>query len=177
MKYRCNRCCKLFNKQMAFCHHKNKCEVDEDNAIVYVKFGDEDLSKLTVGNIREVLETGMFSPVTLTEMLHFNESIPEYQNITVIGLPDRHVAIHDGEKWITTNRDKVISKLYNDAKTFIAELAQTPIYEDMPQNDKNAIRRLLDMDESDKTNKKTVKRIKKDINHTICICKHDIIQE
>ena len=45
--------------------------------------------------------------------VHFNKSLPEYNNIFITNMKDTIAYIFDGTKFILTSKDEVINDLYN----------------------------------------------------------------
>lgn len=125
-----------------------------------VKFGAEDLSKLTKEEMQEIFCSGFTSSIVLTEKLHFNNRLPEYHNVMIHDLKSKYGKFYDGEKWVVQHKHELIDKLYDDKKECVEKLTQTLTYRSMRPCYKTNIKRFLDMNESEACNQDKVKEIK-----------------
>ena len=86
-----------------------------------VLFGQEDMNKLGDAQLKYVLNQGYLSIPALTEKVHFNKSIPEYQNVYISNMRDKYVMIYNNNDWSLEERDPVIEQLYTDKRDFLIE--------------------------------------------------------
>ena len=83
-------------------------------------YGKEDLSKIDRNKILKCLKSGGFkSAERLTEIIHFDLERPEYHNIYISSLKDKHAMNYNNEKWIAVLKTDFIDKLYEDKKNYI----------------------------------------------------------
>lgn len=89
--------------------------VGNNNKVIhntYVKFGDVKLGNLLdEDQILSILNKQFFSLEESIKMIHFNEDLPEYNNIYITNMRDNLAYIFDGSKFISVNKNEVISKL------------------------------------------------------------------
>ena len=135
-----------------------------------VGYGNEDLSKLSKVDILKALQTGYNSTIKLTEAVHFNPDFPEYHNIYISNMKDKYAMMHDGKKWTLTTKDDLISKIYDDKKSYIEENLEEFI-ESLHPSRKRALERWLDTDDEDKK----IKEIKENIKLLLYNSKNMII--
>jgi hypothetical protein len=117
------------NKQLIN-NHINNGTINNGPVInnTYVKFGNEQLSTLLKHKdmlkiinkqclcIEESIKTVQLAVRVLEfpkEIVHFNKSFPEYNNIFITNMKDTIAYIFDGIKFIITSKDDVINNLYN----------------------------------------------------------------
>lgn len=81
-----------------------------------VGYGKEDISKIDKNELIKVLQNGFKSPTMLTEALHFNPKLPEYQNVYISNMKDKYAMMYDGENWNLTTKEELIDRIYEDKK-------------------------------------------------------------
>jgi hypothetical protein len=69
----------------------------------------------------KILQTGYNSTVKLTEAVHFNPNFPEYHNVYISNMKDKYAMMHDGTQWTLITKEDLISKIYEDKKSYIEE--------------------------------------------------------
>lgn len=87
-----------------------------------VKFGTEDINKLTKVDLIQALRKGVFSTNVLVEKIHFNPKYPENHNVHFSNLKDKYGSIYNGTKWETREKSEIINDLFNDKREIIREL-------------------------------------------------------
>jgi hypothetical protein len=142
-----------------------------NNNIIVVGYGSEDLSKLNKSDILKILQTGYNSTVKLTEAVHFNPNFPEYHNVYISNMKDKYAMMHDGKQWTLTTKDDLISKIYEDKKNYIEENLEAFVQSLHPSR-KRALERWLDTDDEDAK----VKEIKENIKLLLYNSKNMIIE-
>lgn len=90
-----------------------------NNTINLIAYGKEDLTKLTEGEILEVLQSGYNSPIKLTEKIHFNPERPENHNIYISNKKGKYASVYNGIYWTSKNKKEVVENLYEDKKNYI----------------------------------------------------------
>lgn len=99
----------------------------QNNTIIIsnlVKFGSEDISVLTNDEILQSLKMGFYAMKGLINAIHFNDRIPEYQNVCFNSLNSNMCAVYDGTMWSTKNKKEIIEKLINDKIDLIDILSE-----------------------------------------------------
>jgi hypothetical protein len=156
----------------------NKCTTNNNintgtvvNATInLVGYGNEDLSKISKVDILKALQTGYKSTIKLTEAVHFNPDFPEYHNIYISNMKDKYAMMHDGKQWTLTTKEDLISKIYEDKKSYIEENLEEFVKSLHPSR-KRALARWLDTDDEDKK----IKEIKENIKLLLYNSKNMII--
>jgi len=85
-----------------------------------VPHGEEDLSKYS--NLLLVLaaKRGINAVLELTDRIHFNPQLPEFQNVYIPDIKNKHAMVFDKE-WELKNTDDVISNIYDTKCDFIRD--------------------------------------------------------
>jgi hypothetical protein len=92
-----------------------------NNKVTIVGYGKEDTSKIDEKYIMSGFKNGYFSPIKLTEAIHFNPKYPEFNNIYIASMKDKYAMCFDGKRWELIDKDELIEKIYEDKKNFIEE--------------------------------------------------------
>lgn len=100
---------------------KQSITTDNKQTAELVGFGKEDLSKLKISKILNALKKGHNSIIELTKAVHFNSEHPEYHNIYISNMRDKYAMMYDGKKWLLTNRNELIDKIYEEKKSYIED--------------------------------------------------------
>ena len=85
------------------------------NNINIIKFGNENINQIL--NQKEklkILEARFLSLEESIKRIHFNDARPEYQNILITNLRDDLAYVFDGEKFVTTKKNKSITELIDN---------------------------------------------------------------
>lgn len=93
------------------------------NVIPLVKFGSEDVTRLTNEEILSALKKGYYATQKLVEVIHFNERLQEYQNLNFNCINGNSCSIFNGKMWETANRQEVLEKLIYDKIDIIEQIA------------------------------------------------------
>ncbi len=109
----------------------------------YVKFGNEQLaSLLTHKDMLKIINKQCLCIEESIKTVHFNKSLPEYNNIFITNMKDTIAYIFDGSRFILTSKDEVINNLYNNHLENIEQfLDETEI----PKNKYTKITKFLDV--------------------------------
>jgi hypothetical protein len=105
-----------------------------NNTINIVNHGKEDISKLTKEEIKDILNAGYNCVVKCIEYIHFNERLPEYQNIIYTDKKASNCYIIEDKKWIVVSTESTIDELIDkhidnvtEMKDDNPELFESPI--------------------------------------------------
>ena len=148
-------------------HNPKNCVIHngDNNNIVIVAHGREDLDKINVKYILEALKRGTSCIPVITERIHFNQSYPEYQNVYISNMNQKYGMIYDGKEWKLKDKDTIIEDLYEKKFDFLDENFEN-IYEQLSDSQQKAFKRFLDIHEkadTDKQSKKIIDKIKQDL--------------
>lgn len=119
-----------------------------NNNIILVNYGNEDMAKIDKKEILKALNSGYFSPVSLTETVHFNPKYPEYHNVFISNIKNRYAMMYVDGKWILTLKGDLINQLYEDKKSYIEENFEQFV-KSLPESRKKALHKWLEMDDED----------------------------
>lgn len=92
-----------------------------NNNTFLIKFGDEDLSKLTQSELKRCYDRGLESPYELFLIVHQNPGRPEWRNVYTQNMRSEHLYVYNGEDFELVLRDEIIDKIYDDNVFFIEE--------------------------------------------------------
>jgi len=85
-----------------------------------VPHGEEDLSKYS--NLLLVLaaKRGINAVLELTDRIHFNSQLPEFQNVYIPDIKNKHAMVFN-KVWELKNTDEVISNIYDTKSDYIKD--------------------------------------------------------
>jgi hypothetical protein len=90
----------------------------------------------------KIFERGLNSVTVLTEYIHFNKKIPQYNNCYISNRRDNVANYYNGNKWSVMNVDDIVQTLIDDGKYYLeSEYDENKkIYDITPDvDDKNKI--------------------------------------
>jgi hypothetical protein len=126
--------------------------------VILVGYGKEDMSKINKNDMLKILQHGFDSTLHLTNRVHFNPELPEYNNIYISNMKDKFAMMFDGKDWILTMKEDLIQKIYDDKRSYI-ETNLDDFINSLTKERQKALKRWLDTDEDHPR----IKKIKDDI--------------
>jgi hypothetical protein len=87
--------------------------INQNNLVVINPFGKEDLSHITLKDYKKYLNGFFRGFVDFIEKVHFDDN-SNNKNICVTNFKSKNLSVHDGNKWITQDKNEVIGKLINN---------------------------------------------------------------
>jgi Zinc finger, C2H2 type len=139
----------------------NNGDISMTNVIVnnyIVAYGQEDPSKIDKMKLLNAFRCGFNSTLKLTETMHFNPDYPEYHNVYISSMKNKHAMMYDGNDWTLVMKDDLIDKLYDDKRNYIEENLDD-FLDSLTGSQKNALYRWMDADDDHDY----IKKIKNDI--------------
>ena len=136
--------------------------IQNNNEIKLLAFGKEDLSHLTKGLCKHILNLGFASVPSLIDKIHFNEGKPENHNVYVSNLRDKYAMVYTGAKWEVTDRNYVIKQLYEEKKEYL-EGKFTEMEDQLSHHAISRFRRFLGKNDNDQE----IRNVKEDIKATL----------
>lgn len=96
----------------------NTQNITNNNLMVNLNsFGKEDLSHITVTDYKKYLNGFFRGFIEFIEKIHFDETVPQNQNICITNLKSKYLSVFDDGKWLTKEKndiiDNLITKKYN----------------------------------------------------------------
>lgn len=103
-------------------NNNNNINIQIKNTIVY-PFGKEINNGFCLSEVEwlKIINKGFVSPIELIMIMHFNENLPQYQNIYLPNLKEKFIKCFDGNKWIADNKKKILLQLLNDKVEIISD--------------------------------------------------------
>ncbi len=129
--------------------------------IVMVSYGREDLSKITAKMLSTACKRGYNSVTQLIEMVHFNPIYPEFHNVYIPSVKDKHAMVYDENVWSLKNKDEVVSEMYDTNRDFILDNIES-VDKLLNENERKSLQRWIDSDK----NKGNSDKDKKAIDYT-----------
>jgi hypothetical protein len=100
--------------------HNTTNNTNSNNIIInIVDHGDEDLSKLITEELKLIFCSSSDAILTLLKILHFNERLPEYQNIFINNLNSPNMHLYEDGNFIACDKKTTIHGLINRMATAI----------------------------------------------------------
>ena len=103
----------------------NKGIINNNNTTNIIKFGSEDIINiLTKKQIAKILNSRYQAIEESIRTVHFNKSLPEYQNIKIKNLRSNMALIHDGKNFNATNQYNAVYELIDNHIYVITQLLE-----------------------------------------------------
>ncbi len=137
-------------------NNNNNINIGNTTNIIMVSYGHEDLSKITTKMLSTACKKGYNSIVHLVETVHFNPNFPEFHNVYIPSVKDKHAMVYYDDTWNLKNKDEVVNDMYDSNRDYIIENIEG-ISNLLNDGEKRALNRWLDSeknkDKSDKDKK------------------------
>ena len=148
---------KIVNNSTQNINNNTQNITNVQNNIKLVAFGKEDMKKLKHDDVVPLLR-GYYTPVHMTEFMHFNPEKPEYHNVYISNIKDKYAMVFNGTEWELMSKERVVDDLYQEKKDHVEENLET-FLESLSGPKQRALRRWLDTPDEDVR----VKRVKDEI--------------
>jgi len=103
----------------------NKGIINNNNTTNIIKFGSEDIINiLTKKQIAKILNSRYQAIEESIRTVHFNKSLPEYQNIKIKNLRSNMALVHDGNNFNATNQYNAVYELIDNHVYVITQLLE-----------------------------------------------------
>ncbi len=140
-----------------------------NNNIKLVQFGAEDISKLSKTEMCNILFNKGNDPLmSLIKYIHYNERIPEYQNIKFTNINSKYTDVYNGKIWEKMTLSSLIYDLFDNHTCNLSVLIDK-VKEPHKPNIKSSVTDIIDLFknyiELDDNDKKNI--IRKQINNKI----------
>ncbi len=109
---------KALQSSITINNNSNNNTINNTININIASHGQEDLGNCTESFLVLAAQKGLNGVLTLTEWVHFNDRFPEFQNIYIPDIKNKHVMVFD-KVWQLKNADDVIAKLYDNKSTIL----------------------------------------------------------
>lgn len=80
---------------------------------IIIKFGDEDINKLTQDEMKMIMFDVKEPVLKMVELTHFNNRLPEQQNIKSKNIQSNYVDVYNGDIWIKQPSNTVTDSLFD----------------------------------------------------------------
>ncbi len=126
--------------------------------IIMVSYGHEDMSKITPKMLSNACKKGYNSIVHLVEMVHFNPIFPEFQNVYIPSVKDKHAMVYHDDMWNLKNKDDIVNEIYDTNRDYIMENIEG-INNFLNDGEKRALNRWMDSEKNKGKSEKDKKAI------------------
>lgn len=116
--------------------------------ITLVDHGKEDLSKIANFLLLIASKRGLNAVPELVDHIHFNPNYPEFHNIYIPSIKDKHIMVYN-KNWEIKNTADVVSDIYEERKNFIIDNKDV-FYDLLDEGQKRSYNRWVKYD-SDRT--------------------------
>jgi uncharacterized C2H2 Zn-finger protein len=120
----------------------------QNNNIVIVPFGKEDLSFLTLKDFSRVLRKGCYSIPELLKLIHCNDDRPEFMNVYIKNFKDEYMFTFDGKDWGVEKKDDVLANMIENKKNFL-ESKMNDMSEELPKYAITMFQKFLERSDND----------------------------
>ncbi len=128
------------------------------NNIIMVSYGHEDMSKITPKMLSTACKKGYNSILHLIDMVHFNPDYPEFHNVYIPSVKDKHAMVYYDEMWNLKNKDDVVNDMYDTNRDYIIDNIEG-INNFLNDGEKRALNRWLDSEKNKDKSEKDKKAI------------------
>jgi hypothetical protein len=115
---------------------------DNSQHIVLVGYTKEDFDKIGNEDFIKILKRGFQAPIELTKSIHFNPQFPEYHNIFIPKMNEKHGMFFDGKNWRLIHKDELAEDIYERKRSHIIENWET-FADHLTEPQKKALKRWL----------------------------------
>lgn len=156
---------KLDNKQIQIGNNNNI--ITNNNNITIIAHGRENFDKITENDIIKALIRGTNSVPLITELMHYNDQYPEFQNIYIPNISQKYCMVYDGNDWLLKDNDDTIDSLYA-TKYGLLEGKFEEFFDKLTISQQNSFKRFIDLnDKADEEDDTDAKRIISGIKHQL----------
>lgn len=124
-------------------NNTNNTNITNVTHVTLVAYGYEDIERLGEQELLGIVGEGYSSVVKLVDKLHFNEELPEYNNLYIPSLKDKHARMYDGSDWVTISKGDFVDRIYDD-KSILISNKYDEYHEDLKTGPKSRYRRWQD---------------------------------
>lgn len=132
---------------------------------------------ITQAEIDKALKRGFLATVELTRIAHFNPRFPEYHNVYIPRINERHGMVYWDGIWKVVDRDELVDDIYNGKRDFVVNNIDTFISR-LDTYRRESLERWLeiedDRDESLRQTKEDIKRLLYENRHLVIDTKKTI---
>lgn len=156
---------KLDSKQIQIGNNNNM--ITNNNNITIIAHGRENFDKIKENDIIKALIRGTNSVPLITELMHYNDQYPEFQNIYIPNISQKYCMVYDGNDWLLKDNDDTIDSLYA-TKYGLLEGKFEEFFDKLTISQQNSFKRFIDLnDKADEEDDSDAKRIISGIKHQL----------
>jgi hypothetical protein len=96
----------------------------QNNLVVINPFGKEDLSHITIDDYKKYLNGFFPGFIKFIEKVHFDDNAPQNKNISITNLRSKYLSVHDGDQWLTQDKNEVINNLLIKKHNILSEICE-----------------------------------------------------
>ena len=122
--------------------------INNQNNLMLANYGQEDLNKIDKKLFLKAAKKGFNIPVEVTRAIHFNEDHPEYHNIFIPRINERHAMVFKDDKWRLIHKNDLVDDLHDQKKAFIED-NYDEFYNSLDVHKKKSFERWLNADDKD----------------------------
>jgi hypothetical protein len=119
--------------------------------------------------ILPILKRGFQAPVELTKLVHFNPKYPEFHNVYIYKINEKHAMIYKDDNWKLIDKNNLVDDIYEHKRDYIISNLDTFI-DKLDKFKIKALKRWLntpDEDEGVKNTKEDIKKLLYDYRHMV----------
>ena len=156
---------KLDSKQIQIGNNNNM--ITNNNNITIIAHGRENFDKIKENDIIKALIRGTNSVPIITELMHYNDQYPEFQNIYIPNISQKYCMVYDGNDWLLKDNDDTIDSLYA-TKYGLLEGKFEEFFDKLTVSQQNSFKRFIDLnDKADEDDDSDAKKIISGIKHQL----------
>jgi hypothetical protein len=86
-----------------------------------INYNKENLSLINRKKFLTAVKKGYNTPIEVTRAIHFNEDHPEYHNIYIPRINEKHAMVYKNNQWRLMDKDELIDDLHDQKKAFVED--------------------------------------------------------
>jgi hypothetical protein len=89
--------------------------------IMLVGYGNEDMSKINKDDMVKCIKRGYRTPIEMTKLTNFNENHPEYHNIYIPRINEKHGMMFKNNIWELIDKDELAVLIHDNNKAYVED--------------------------------------------------------
>jgi hypothetical protein len=124
-----------------------------------INYNKEDLSIIDRKKFLMAIKKGYNTPVEVTRAIHFNDAHPEYHNIYIPRINEKHAMVFKDNQWKLMNKDELVDDLHDQKKAFVEDNFDE-FYNFLDDRKKKSLLKWMNSDDNENCIKNTKESIK-----------------
>jgi hypothetical protein len=161
-----NKVCKI--KDNSVDNSINDSTINNQQNIILNNYKGQDAPQIPDDELLAIYKRGFQAPVELTRKVHFNPKYPEFHNIYLPRINEKHGMIYVNDAWKLIKKNELVDDIYEHKRDYIIQ-HKDAFWEKLDANKKKSLKRWLDTDDN---NDESIINTKEDIKRLLFDNRH-----